>query len=59
MGCNPVIGGLALDHNAYHLMPYFWAVVALVGTVLKHGPHYLFTSGVVVAIGYLLFQTYF
>lgn len=51
--------GLALDHNAYHLMPYFWAVVALVGMVLKHGPHYLFTSGVVVAIGYFLFQIYF
>lgn len=53
------LSGLALDHNAYHLMPYFWAVVALAGIVFKHGPHYLFTSGVVVAIGYLLFQTYF
>lgn len=53
------LGGLALDHNAYHLMPYFWAVVALVGIVFKHGPHYLFTSGVVVAIGYFLFQIYF
>lgn len=52
------LGGLALDHNAYHLMPYFWAVVALAGIVFKHGPHYLFTSGVVVAIGYFLFQTY-
>ena len=39
-------------------MPYFWAVVALAGIVFKHGPHYLFTSGVVVAIGYFLFQTY-
>lgn len=52
------VGGLVLDHNAYHLMPYFWVVVALVGCVFRYGPHYLFTSGVAVALGYFLLRNY-
>lgn len=52
------VSGLVLDHNAYHLMSYFWVVVALVGIVFRHGPHYLFTSGVVVALGYFLLRNY-
>lgn len=52
------IGGYLIDRNAYHWMPYFWGVVALVGICLKRGPHYLFTSGVFVAICYFLLRNY-
>ncbi len=50
------IVGVWIDYNHYHYLPYYAVATALIGIVFKRGPHYLFTSAVILAIGWVLLK---